>query len=383
MKKKRVVIVILIFLILIIGVVFVVVFINSKKLKLEYKKKIEISINEKIYNLDSIKNIENGKVLTKKAKVNTTKTGRIKVKFEIEDYFKRKSIYHYTVIIKDNEKPVIKYKEELETDEGKEIDLLKDVIVEDNSKEKITPRVEGEYDFKKPGEYKLYYIAKDSSNNETKEEFTLRIKEKKVEKRVESNLRKNTRNDNDNRTSKGFSITKKNGITYIDGYLIVNKTYSIPSSYGSGLTEETSTNFKKMKKAAEEENLDLYISSGYRSYSRQDTLYSNYVKKDGKDEANTYSARPGHSEHQSGLAFDVNIVNDSFAGTEEAKWLADNCYRYGFILRYPKGKSHETGYKYEPWHFRYVGTDLATKLYNNGDWITLEDYFGITSTYKK
>lgn len=204
-----------------------------------------------------------------------------------------------------------------------------------------------------------------------------------MEKRVESNLRKNTRNDNGNRTSKGFSITKKNGITYIDGYLIVNKTYSIPSSYGSGLTEETSTNFKKMKKAAEEENLDLYISSGYRSYSRQDTLYSNYVKKDGKDEANTYSARPGHSEHQSGLAFDVNIVNDSFAGTEEAKWLADNCYRYGFILRYPKGKSHETGYKYELWHFRYVGTDLATKLYNNGDWITLEDYFGITSTYKK
>lgn len=82
------------------------------------------------------------------------------MKFEIEDYFKRKSTYHYTVIIKDNEKPIIKYKEELETDEGKEIDLLKDVIVEDNSKEKITPRVEGEYDFKKPGEYKLYYIAK-------------------------------------------------------------------------------------------------------------------------------------------------------------------------------------------------------------------------------
>ena len=137
-----------------------------------------------------------------------------------------------------------------------------------------------------------------------------------------------------------------------------------------------------MKSAAKEENLDIFISSGYRSYNRQKTLYNNYVSNDGKEEADTYSARPGHSEHQSGLALDVNTVDDSFANTEEAKWLVENCYKYGFILRYPKGKSNETGYKYEPWHFRYVGEDLATKLYNNGNWITMENYFGITSTYK-
>lgn len=226
----------------------------------------------------------------------------------------------------------------------------------------------------------MFYVAKDSSKNEAREEFILKVTEKKIEKKVVEEKKEN--NSNRNKTSKGFDITTKNGVTYIGGYLIVNKTYSLPSSYGNGLTGETRNNFNRMKSAAKEENLDIFISSGYRSYNRQKTLYNNYVSNDGKEEADTYSARPGHSEHQSGLALDVNTVDDSFANTEEAKWLVENCYKYGFILRYPKGKSNETGYKYEPWHFRYVGEDLATKLYNNGNWITMENYFGITSTYK-
>ena len=136
-----------------------------------------------------------------------------------------------------------------------------------------------------------------------------------------------------------------------------------------------------MQAAAKADGLNIYISSGFRSYSYQKNLYNNYVNRDGVVAADTYSARAGHSEHQSGLAFDVNTINDSFANTEEGKWLNDNCYKYGFILRYPKGKSDETGYQYEPWHFRYVGVELAEKLYNNGNWITVEDYFGITSKY--
>ena len=127
--------------------------------------------------------------------------------------------------------------------------------------------------------------------------------------------------------------------------------------------------------------LNIYLSSGFRSYSDQKYIYNNYVSYDGKDVADTYSARAGHSEHQTGLAFDVNQIDDTFIGTPEAIWLSDNCWKYGFILRYPQGKTNETGYKYESWHFRYVGTELATKLYNNGDWITLENYFGITSQY--
>ena len=175
--------------------------------------------------------------------------------------------------------------------------------------------------------------------------------------------------------------------------MIVNKTYALPTEYrpsNSGdynfcttcLTEETLNAFNQMQADAQALGLNLYISSGFRSYSYQENLYNNYVLQDGKEEADTYSARPGHSEHQTGLAFDLNTIDDSFAYTEEGKWVKDNCYKYGLILRYPKGKEDKTGYQYESWHLRYVGNELAQKLYNDGEWITLEEYFNLTSTYE-
>ena len=181
----------------------------------------------------------------------------------------------------------------------------------------------------------------------------------------------------------------KNGITYVEGYLIANKTYSLPSSYNPGLDDEVDIKSEEMFEDAREEGLDLYIASGFRSYETQTYLYNRYVSNDGKEQADTYSARPGHSEHQSGLAFDVcdsNLsyeycIETTFDDTDAAKWLNENAYKYGFILRYPKGKTDETGYIYESWHFRYVGETLAKKLYNNGNWITMEDYFGLTSKY--
>lgn len=198
------------------------------------------------------------------------------------------------------------------------------------------------------------------------------------------------------KTSKGFKIENRNGVTYIDNHLIVNKTYPLPKDYipmdthkkvesencQECIINEAYNAYTKMKNDAKQEGLTLWIASGYRSYIYQNGLYSNYVKRSGKEAADTYSARAGHSEHQSGYAFDLNSVTDAFANTKEGKWVNENCYRYGFIIRYPKGKEDETGYKYESWHLRYVGIDLATKLYNAGDWITLEDYFGITSTYQ-
>ena len=137
-----------------------------------------------------------------------------------------------------------------------------------------------------------------------------------------------------------------------------------------------------MQADAQSIGLNLYISSGFRSYTYQENLYNNYVAQDGKEEADTYSARPGHSEHQTGLAFDLNTIDDSFAYTEEGKWVQENCQKYGLILRYPKGKETQTGYQYESWHLRYVGKELAQKLYNNGNWITLEEYYKLTSIYQ-
>jgi len=199
-----------------------------------------------------------------------------------------------------------------------------------------------------------------------------------------------------NKTSKGFTIEVKNGVTYIDGHLIANKTYPLPSSYVPKNTHTDAGNQKYcqtcivndawdawtlMKADATSLGLNIWIQSGYRSYEAQKGLYDKYVSRDGKLAADTYSARPGHSEHQTGYAFDLNTITDAFSNTDEGKWVNENAYKYGFIIRYPKGKEDITGYKYESWHLRYVGKDLAEKLYNNGDWITMEEYFGITSKY--
>ncbi len=181
-------------------------------------------------------------------------------------------------------------------------------------------------------------------------------------------------------TSKGYSIVVKNGITYIGGIMVVNKTYSVPSSYApGGLVSECSSAFNNMQSAAAAEGLNLYVASGYRSYSLQQSLYSRYCNRDGQAAADRYSARPGHSEHQTGYAIDLNSIAYSFADTAEGKWVAANCYKYGFILRYPQNKESQTGYRYEPWHIRYVGTALAKEIYDSG--LCLEEFFGITSIY--
>ena len=199
-------------------------------------------------------------------------------------------------------------------------------------------------------------------------------------------------------TIKETKKNKNNSPKIVDGILIVNKTYPLPKDYvpentyeeikdynycATCIDKDVYKKFEEMQADALSIGLNIWIQSGYRSYEYQKALYDNYVQEDGIEVADTYSARPGHSEHQTGLAFDLNSVSDDFADTDEGKWINENCYRYGFILRYPKNKEDITGYKYESWHLRYIGIDLATKLYNNGDWITLEEHFNLTSKYQK
>lgn len=194
-------------------------------------------------------------------------------------------------------------------------------------------------------------------------------------------------------TNTGMKMHTKDGITRVEDLIIVNKNYTLPEDYipsntfksvtkdtkicAQCLVKEVYDAYLKMEEAAKKDKIKLWIQSGYRSYSYQKVLFENYVKKDGEEKASRYSAKAGQSEHQTGLAFDVNIVDDSFAKTKEGKWINANAYKYGFIIRYPLGKEEETGYKYEPWHLRYVGKDLAKTLYNNGDWISLESYLGL------
>lgn len=129
--------------------------------------------------------------------------------------------------------------------------------------------------------------------------------------------------------------------------------------------------------AASKDGHSLMIGSAYRSAATQTDLFNSYVASAGYDEANMYSAHPGHSEHQTGLAVDISTtsqqcyLDECFIGTSDGQWLADNAYKFGFTLRYPKGKEAITGYNFEPWHYRYVGVALAAALHQSGD--TLEE----------
>ncbi len=178
---------------------------------------------------------------------------------------------------------------------------------------------------------------------------------------------------------KGYKIVEKEGLTYIDDILIANKSYSLPMDYEPGIDYEAENAFYEMQSNASYEGLDIYIASGFRSYEDQDRIYNNYASYDGYEAADTYSARPGHSEHQTGLAFDLNSIETSFADTAEGQWIKDNAHKYGFIIRYPEGKEDITGYMYEPWHIRYLGIEKATEVYESG--LTLEEFLGIDSVY--
>lgn len=167
--------------------------------------------------------------------------------------------------------------------------------------------------------------------------------------------------------------------TYIDGILLANKKHPLPSTYAPGESKEAREAFEKMAAAALLEDYHLHAFSTYRSFEYQTSLYDRYVERDGAEEADRYSARPGYSEHQTGLAFDIGEINkeqdwasSSFAHTEAGQWLAENAHLYGFILRYPEGKESITGYMYESWHFRYVGIEVAKDIYEND--LTLEEY---------
>ncbi len=194
-------------------------------------------------------------------------------------------------------------------------------------------------------------------------------------------------------TTPQHDVQVVDGATYIDGILIVNKSYSIPAEYQGynggyddfkpevpqGLFPEVVEAYNQLKADSDAEGLNVYMASGYRSYYYQERVYNSYCEVDSPEVVDTYSARPGYSEHQSGYAFDLNTIDDSFADTPEGKWIDENCYKYGFIIRFPKGKEDITGYQYESWHLRYVGVDVATYIHENN--LCLEEYLGVDSVY--
>lgn len=155
------------------------------------------------------------------------------------------------------------------------------------------------------------------------------------------------------------------------------KSVSLTYSYsGNKLREIALEKYIEMANAAKIEGLSLIIAASSRSYEEQENLYNNSANYGGEDYADKVSARPGHSDHQSGLSVDITkykaLLKD-FETTNEFTWLQENAYKYGFILRYPKDKKYLTGFDYEPWHYRYVGLEAAETIYNEG--ITFDEYY--------
>jgi D-alanyl-D-alanine carboxypeptidase len=183
-------------------------------------------------------------------------------------------------------------------------------------------------------------------------------------------------------------------------WVIVNKGRILPSTYVPAglrapqiplrlsasnpemtLRPETDAALEELAGAAKTEGLNLMLASGYRSYSLQVTVHDSEVRNNGATAADAVSARPGHSEHQTGLAADIEPtrrqceLQTCFADTPEGKWLAANAYKYGFIIRYQNNTTAQTGYSYEPWHIRYIGKQLAATIYSQN--VTLEKYFSL------
>ncbi|MEO5627965.1 MAG: M15 family metallopeptidase [Candidatus Saccharimonadales bacterium] len=192
-----------------------------------------------------------------------------------------------------------------------------------------------------------------------------------------------------------YSLTDPNS-----QWVIVNKQRPLPAGYAPNdlvvpsvglrlaagnqemqVRKVTAAAMQAMFGEAKKAGYNLLLASGYRSEDFQKNLYNGYVAQKGQALADTDSARPGHSEHQTGLAFDVGRadrkceVDPCFGDTAEGQWVATNAHKYGFVVRYPANKQGVTGYIAEPWHLRYVGNDLATEVYQAG--LTLEEFFSL------
>ena len=188
------------------------------------------------------------------------------------------------------------------------------------------------------------------------------------------------------------SDISKNNLILVNKFLKLNKDYvpknleEINSKYFINgnknvrlLKKEAKEAFEKLSNDSIKNNTPVYGQSAYRSYDRQKILYDKSLKENGRFLTDSDTARPGHSEHQTGLSIDVSSTKTgnmlTFDSTDSFNWMKYNAHKYGFILRYPEGKENITGYKYESWHYRYVGVKTATDMYNKFSNLTFDEYY--------
>ena len=378
LKNRKAVIIVACIVVVIIAVALGL-FISQPKVKedsftFEYGKKVEIDTS-------AIFGDNSGKVKNIEVDYSSLKMVKDKDYPEVGEYelpFTYKTMTNHSdklkVTVKDTTKPKFtSFSEKIEVTKGdKDFDFKKHFEASDLSSCTIDINTK-DVKFDKEGDYTAKVTATDAHKNKESKKFTVVVKAE--EKAVIQ-------------SSSNSSVKPY----YKNGILIVNKKHPVPPGFGGGVNQTALAAVNRMisdmqtalaavnrmisDMKAEGLSVDS-TTSNYRSYSYQSTLYQNYVSAYGKASADTFSARPGYSEHQTGLAFDLREPGGGslLTNSKATRWVAKNAHKYGLIVRYQSGKEWITGYQAEPWHVRYVG-DIATSIYNSG--LSLEEYLGVS-----
>ena len=248
----------------------------------------------------------------------------------------------------------------------------------DNVKEKVTTekvKEKEDNEFSKLSYYKKENLDRYKAYKTSNPDLSI----ENIVTRVNLNLDKEIYTDTRPSTNLNTNYLLVNKFNYLDSNYIPENLELLDNSYaksGIYLVKEAKDNIERLIDKAKNDGMNIRVISAYRSYSYQENLYNNYVKNDGVENADTYSARPGYSEHQTGLVVDITRAFDdfnNFENTNEYSWMLENAHNYGFILRYPKDKEDITTYSFEAWHYRYVGVELAQKIKPSN--LTFDEYY--------
>lgn len=379
MKKKKIFIGV--------GIVFVLAFgagsaylygendpgLKSQTISYEYGEVIELEPSDLIDTnkkeiLDSV--VIDLSTLTIEEGKDYPEVGEYTVEFTYKTMFKEKS-GKVKVNVEDTVKPEINNKQEQIEVNFEESDHDFNQYFEVSDLSETTVEIDtSQVDFNTAGEYTAYICATDAHDNETEKEFKVIVKEQQAVSQAQPESESKPEEETPSQS------VQSSGPSYVKGIMVVNKKHPLPSNYAPGEDPTAGAKIRQLIADMQAQGYSISSSySGYRSYSYQNNLYWNYVNSYGQSSADTFSARAGYSEHQTGLAFDLIHSNGSLVQTSpEVDWIANNAHKYGFIVRYQSGKEGITGYMAEPWHLRYIG-DEATSIYQSG--LTLEEYLGV------
>ena len=277
----------------------------------------------------------------------------------------------YTIRVKDTKAPeFVKVSDVIEiSTDIKRINWIDYFVGEDASKVSLKVK-DDKVEFGVAGEYPIEAVLRDEYGNKVSHKATVKVlekeevKEEKPEEKPEENK------------PEEVLPPVASGPTYVQGILVVNKVHPIPAYFASGENPEAGAQIRNLIRDMQSQGYNISSTySGFRNHDVQTGLYNGYVAREGQAAADTYSARPGYSEHETGLSFDLIDGNGNLVESyPEAEWIRNNAHKYGFIVRYPFGKEAITGFMPEPWHLRYIGP-RAAEIYSSN--LCLEEFLHV------